>query len=162
MREFKGIDCKVTVDGDNITIERSLKTIRHVTKFNDILGVKYVAPAFLTNGQLNIQTRTTTHPLTFSKVDDMYFKQLHELIQEKCPNIKDYVSTAKPSTAPCCPKCKSTNIQVMGNDRKAFSLGKAVAGTVLAGGVGSLAGFAGKKGKYDVLCMECGNRFQMK
>lgn len=62
-----------------------------------------------------------------------------------------------------CPKCKGTNIQVMGNDRKGFSIGKAVAGGLLTPfGVGAIAGFAGKKGKYDVLCSDCGCRFQVK
>lgn len=61
-----------------------------------------------------------------------------------------------------CPKCGSHNIEVMGNDRKDFSIGKAVGGAFLAGGIGSLAGFAGKKGKYDVFCKECGTRWQTK
>ncbi len=61
-----------------------------------------------------------------------------------------------------CPKCGSTNIQVLGNNRKGFSIGKAVGGALLTGGIGALAGFAGKKGKYDVFCMDCGNRFQVK
>ena len=61
-----------------------------------------------------------------------------------------------------CPKCKSVNIQVMGEKRKGFSVGKALGGALLTGGVGALAGFAGKKGKYDVFCADCGHRFQVK
>ena len=61
-----------------------------------------------------------------------------------------------------CPKCHGTNIQVMGNDRKGFSIGKAVVGGLLTGGVGLLAGFAGKKGKYDCYCNDCGKRFKAK
>lgn len=61
-----------------------------------------------------------------------------------------------------CPKCKSTNIQVIGNNRKGFSVGKAIGGALLTGGIGALAGFAGKKGKYDCFCAECGNRFTTK
>ena len=61
-----------------------------------------------------------------------------------------------------CPKCKSVNIQVLGNDRKGFSIGKAVGGALLTGGVGLLAGFAGKKGKYEVFCGDCGHRFEVK
>lgn len=61
-----------------------------------------------------------------------------------------------------CPKCKSTNIQVLGNNKKGFSVGKAIGGAVLTGGIGVLAGFAGKKGKYDVFCQDCGHRWQMK
>ena len=61
-----------------------------------------------------------------------------------------------------CPKCKSTNIQIMGNKKKSFSLVKAIGGTLLTGGIGALAGFAGKKGKYDCFCMDCGERFEVK
>lgn len=61
-----------------------------------------------------------------------------------------------------CPKCKSTNIQVLGNDRKGFSVGKAIVGGALTCGVGVLAGFAGKKGKYEVFCADCGHRWKAK
>lgn len=61
-----------------------------------------------------------------------------------------------------CPKCKSTNINVMGNKRKAFSIGKAVGGAILTGGAGALVGFVGKKGKYDCFCSDCGHRFRVK
>lgn len=60
-----------------------------------------------------------------------------------------------------CPKCGSANFQVMGNDRK-FSVGKAAGGMMLAGGVGALAGFSGKKGKYEMLCNNCGYRWKTK
>ena len=59
-----------------------------------------------------------------------------------------------------CPKCKSANLQHAGNDKKSFSVGKAVGGAVLTGGIGTLAGFAGKKGKKEnFVCMNCGKRF---
>ena len=31
----------------------------------------------------------------------------------------------------CCPKCKSTNIQVLGERRKGFYVGKAIGGGIL-------------------------------
>ncbi len=62
----------------------------------------------------------------------------------------------------CCPKCKSTNIQVMGNNKKGFSIGKAIGGALLTGGIGTLAGFAGKKGKYELFCVNCGHRWTQK
>lgn len=59
-----------------------------------------------------------------------------------------------------CPNCGSKNIQALGIHKKGFSVGKAVGGAVLTGGVGALAGFAGKKTKKtDFVCNECGNRF---
>lgn len=62
-----------------------------------------------------------------------------------------------------CPKCHGTNIQIMGKDRKGFSLGKAVVGGLVSGGIGTLVGFAGKNGKkYECYCNDCGKRFQAK
>lgn len=59
-----------------------------------------------------------------------------------------------------CPKCKSTNLQHAGNKKKGFSVGKAVGGAVLTGGIGTLAGFAGKKGKKENwICLDCGRKF---
>lgn len=59
-----------------------------------------------------------------------------------------------------CPHCKSTNISFMDNNRKSFSVGKAVAGSALIGSTGVLAGFAGKKGKKNTWhCQECGKTF---
>lgn len=60
-----------------------------------------------------------------------------------------------------CPRCRSTNIQVVGQHKKGFSVGKAAAGVALTGGIGSLAGFAGKKTKkVDMICMNCGKQFK--
>lgn len=58
-----------------------------------------------------------------------------------------------------CPYCQSKEVQFMQQQRKGFSLGKAVGGTLLAGGVGSLAGFAGKKGRLQWHCKNCGRTF---
>lgn len=60
-----------------------------------------------------------------------------------------------------CPRCFSKNVQVIGQHKKGFSFGKAIAGTALAGGIGSLAGFAGKKTKkVDMICLNCGKKFR--
>ena len=61
-----------------------------------------------------------------------------------------------------CSKCKSTNVEFMDNKRKSFSVGKAVGGAVLTGGIGTLVGFAGKKGKDRWHCKDCGNVFKKK
>jgi hypothetical protein len=37
-----------------------------------------------------------------------------------------------------------------------------VGGALLTGGIGVLAGFAGKKGKYEVFCTDCGHRWKTK
>ena len=61
-----------------------------------------------------------------------------------------------------CPHCKSTDVELMVQQRKSFSIGKAAAGTIMTGGVGALAGFAGKKGKKEWHCKNCGAVFATK
>jgi|SRR5690625_255360 len=61
-----------------------------------------------------------------------------------------------------CPNCDSTNVHFIKNDRKGFSIGKALGGAVLTGGIGALAGFAGKKGKDQWHCGDCGHAFLRK
>lgn len=61
-----------------------------------------------------------------------------------------------------CTKCNSLDIQFMGNNKKAFSTGKAIGGAVLTGGIGALAGFAGKKGRDQWRCNKCGEMFETK
>lgn len=50
----------------------------------------------------------------------------------------------------------------MQNNRKNFSVGKAAAGAALTGGVGTLAGFAGKKGDNEFFCKSCNRTFKHK
>lgn len=62
-----------------------------------------------------------------------------------------------------CPYCRSLNVHFMHNNRKGFSVGKAIGGAALTGGIGSLAGFTGKKGKKNTWhCAECGRTFKSK
>lgn len=55
-----------------------------------------------------------------------------------------------------CPKCGSTQLTT---DKKGFSGRKAVAGAVLTGGIGLLAGTIGSK-KVIITCLKCGNKFK--
>ena len=62
-----------------------------------------------------------------------------------------------------CPRCGSKNIQLAGKHRKGFSVGKAVGGAAITGGIGALAGFAGKQTKKsDWVCLDCGRSFTIK
>jgi len=61
-----------------------------------------------------------------------------------------------------CGKCGSAQIQVLGQRRKSFSVGKAIVGGALTGGLGTLAGFTGGKSKIDAFCTSCGYRFKIK
>lgn len=54
-----------------------------------------------------------------------------------------------------CPKCKSSQISAQ---KRGFSAGKAVAGAVVTGGVGLLAGFHGSS-NIDVFCLACGHKW---
>ena len=66
-------------------------------------------------------------------------------------------SSAKALGTPVhCPKCGSTQVTA---DKKGFGWGKALAGGVLTGGVGLLAGFVGSR-KIIVTCITCGNQWQ--
>lgn len=51
-----------------------------------------------------------------------------------------------------CPKCNSTQITAQ---KHGFSAGKAVAGAVLTGGIGLLAGLHGSS-NVDITCLACG------
>jgi len=55
-----------------------------------------------------------------------------------------------------CPKCGSNQITA---NKKGFSGGKAVAGVVLTGGIGLLAGTIGSK-NILITCLNCGNQFK--
>lgn len=50
----------------------------------------------------------------------------------------------------------------MQQQKKGFSVGKAVGGAILTGGIGTLAGFAGKKGKNQWFCQNCNKVFETK
>ena len=56
----------------------------------------------------------------------------------------------------CCPKCHSRELHT---EQKGFSGGKALAGAVVAGGIGLLAGTIGSK-DVQITCLKCGNRFK--
>ena len=55
-----------------------------------------------------------------------------------------------------CPKCGSTQLSA---NKKGFSGKKAVAGAVLTGGIGLLAGTIGRN-KVKITCLSCGNQFK--
>ena len=83
--------------------------------------------------------------------------------QKLAQNRKESIKRTKLKAKMKCPRCGSKNIQPAGVHKGGFSVGKAVGGTILTGGVGSLAGFAGKQtGKSDWVCLDCGKSFTIK
>lgn len=86
-----------------------------------------------------------------------------------CPNCGNPMDqpivvkkTYKPSPTPksedalVCPKCNSTQLT---SNKKGFSGGKAIAGAVITGGIGILAGTIGS-GKIVITCLKCGYKFK--
>lgn len=55
-----------------------------------------------------------------------------------------------------CPKCGSTQLSA---NKKGFGVEKAIAGAVLTGGVGLLAGTIGSS-KVKITCLKCGHTFK--
>lgn len=87
------------------------------------------------------------------------FRQAKEEFRQANEELGDSLRQAR---AVKCPHCKSTDVEFMVQQRKSFSIGKAAAGTIMTGGVGALAGFAGKKGKKEWHCKNCGAVFATK
>lgn len=56
----------------------------------------------------------------------------------------------------CCPKCHSKELH---SEHKGYSGSKALAGVVIAGGIGLLAGTIGSK-DIQITCLKCGNKFK--
>lgn len=155
--------------GKNITVDR-----------NEITKVYYHLPSLTEAGSLylSLNGSYTVYPATiesdtylnFSKNDIPKVKKLITVLglpsEELLFNPMKY---KKPTSAKSikkrviiCPSCKSSNIENIGNNRKKFSVGKAVGGAALTGSIGSLAGFIGKKGKTNKWhCKNCGSVFDL-
>ena len=68
--------------------------------------------------------------------------------------LKDRIKQMDKEGIVYCPKCYSTQITA---NKKGFSLGKAAAGSLIAGGV--LLGAVGKN-KIEITCLKCGNKWK--
>lgn len=93
---------------------------------------------------------------TFKQYNDDISQQAKELQAEK-----GAAKIAKLRDKRVCPRCGSTNVEVVGA-HKGFSVGKAVAGAALTGGIGAVAGFLGKEKGSQWVCKECGKSFVIK
>ena len=89
-------------------------------------------------------------------------EQKEQSIIERAKAKEELGDSLRQARAVKCPHCKSTDVEFMVQQRKSFSIGKAAAGTIMTGGVGALAGFAGKKGKKEWHCKNCGAVFATK
>ncbi|MDR1199280.1 MAG: zinc-ribbon domain-containing protein [Prevotellaceae bacterium] len=78
-----------------------------------------------------------------------------------CPNCgnpinQNLTTQNKDEEYLCCPHCNSKDLH---SEKKGFSGGKALAGAVLTGGIGLLAGTIGSK-DVQITCLKCGKKFK--
>lgn len=98
--------------------------------------------------------------LMFIAVGSMSAQQRNELLGKSAQKENEHKHLEDLKSIVICPHCGSTDVTFMQNNKKAFSLGKAVGGSFLAGPLGSIAGFAGKKGKNEFFCKTCNRTFE--
>ena len=75
-----------------------------------------------------------------------------------CPNCGNPINQqiSQQEEYLCCPKCASRDLHA---EHKGFSGGKALAGVLVTGGIGLLAGTIGSR-DTQITCLKCGNRFK--
>lgn len=74
-----------------------------------------------------------------------------------CPNYGNPMNQqAQQEEYLCCPKCGSRELHA---EHKGFSGGKALAGALVTGGIGLLAGTIGSR-DTQITCLKCGNKFK--
>lgn len=91
-------------------------------------------------------------------------KQFNDKVEQQNQAIKDAKEADKINKLKAkrvCPRCGSKNVEIVGA-HKGFSIGKAVAGAALTGGIGAIAGFIGKERGSQWVCKDCGKSFVIK
>lgn len=74
-----------------------------------------------------------------------------------CPNCGNPINQqSQKEEYLCCPKCGSHELHA---EHKGFSGGKALAGVLVTGGIGILAGTIGSR-DTQITCLKCGNKFE--
>lgn len=81
-------------------------------------------------------------------------KERREEKKAEKQELKDRIKQMDKEGIVYCPKCYSTQVTA---NKKGFSLGKAAAGSLIAGGV--LLGAVGKN-KIEVTCLKCGHKWK--
>lgn len=83
-------------------------------------------------------------------------------IKEEFNSLKEDLTELKKEyhinrTNNCCPRCKGNNLV---SNKSGVGVGKAVAGGIILGPVGLLAGAIGKN-KIQLTCLDCGKQFKL-
>lgn len=164
---------KVAFNGEVLLVGKTEVDLKQVE------AVFQLEPSFTENGHIHFSydgQKPRLHDKTYfyytKKQADKVEELLNLLAVEASPShsltgqakqeLKG-ISPKKQKNRKVCPNCGSANIDFIENNKKGFSVGKAAAGGLLTGGIGTLAGFAGKKGKKDTWhCKECGEVFELK
>lgn len=91
--------------------------------------------------------------LVKAQMKEMQAKQLREIARIKEMDAQGI---------PYCPKCKSASVQYV-ERRKQLSVGRAVVGGVITGGLGAaVGGVTSKKYNGVMKCLKCGNEWKLK
>lgn len=93
-----------------------------------------------------------------------FFKQINNEAKESIEEsnkAKEKLKQYDTEGIPYCPKCYSTSIQYL-DRRKQLSLGRAVVGGALFGGIGAaIGGVTSKKYKGKLKCLKCGHEWKL-
>ncbi|AOY53370.1 PH domain-containing protein [Clostridium perfringens] len=109
--------------------------------------------------------------IEFSNVENLYLDKFLELLntqintrpkelskrQAEKQYEKERLEQLKRDKIPYCPKCHSTSLTYQ---NKKLSIGRAVTGGVLLGGVGAIVGGLSSKKGY-VKCLNCGHKWKL-
>ncbi|MCX0377888.1 PH domain-containing protein [Clostridium perfringens] len=109
--------------------------------------------------------------IEFSNVENLYLDKFLELLNTHINTIpkelskrqaekqyeKERLEQLKRDKIPYCPKCHSTSLTYQ---NKKLSIGRAVTGGVLLGGVGAVVGGLSSKKGY-VKCLNCGHKWKL-
>lgn len=91
----------------------------------------------------------------FDKLKDQFKADVAKKVNENSA-LKNKKAELDEQGIAYCPKCASISVQPM---KKGFSVGKAVVGGVLTGGIGLLAGTIGSK-NIEMHCLKCGHKYK--
>lgn len=163
MSEYKGYGNSVTIDDGSVFVKNML--LKENFTYNDIVDVYFVEPTIMKNGCLTIQTHKNKFDLFFLKKHLKAYTELYNILQNNLESnfngqtqlSNNENSKGTNSDAARCPKCGSTSITLQG---KKLSLGRAVAGNVIAGPLGGAVGAITSKQNYCI-CLRCGHKWKI-
>lgn len=96
---------------------------------------------------------------------DKLKEQAKEINRKEVDRIlaeKERIATLDAQGIPYCPKCKSESVQYLDRHKK-LSVGRAIVGTAILPGAGTVIGaLTSKKHNGVMKCLKCGNEWKLK